>query len=259
MNNLPIVFTFLFVFLPGLAQAKTGNCSLDHVSISYTDDYDYDLACEAITRTTLYLQQYGDEPSNHLSIHFADNVFAYHYDENYEVVASERVVGFFDKNVKEIWFTGIVGLQDFNFLAFGALPLTREIYISMLSHEIAHWFLYSKSMEIFGEPMDRATHEFFAYTTQIATLKEQTREKLLHLWKDEKFEDNEGINSFVYLSSPHRFAVMAYKYSLTSGSVKQILDGRFLSGDYLIAQDEPNTYSKSVTTQRAFALYPSTR
>lgn len=56
MEHIQLVIALLFLFSPALTDAKTGNCSLDYASISYTDDYDYELACESINRTNRYLK-----------------------------------------------------------------------------------------------------------------------------------------------------------------------------------------------------------
>ncbi len=42
------------------------------------------------------------------------------------------------------------------------------------------------------------------------------------------------------MENPHRFAVMAYRYSCETRTIYEIIDGTFLSGDYLIAQEEPD-------------------
>jgi hypothetical protein len=66
------------------------------------------------------------------------------------------------------------------------------------------------------------------------------RQSILALWPNDSFENHESINSIAYMMNRHQFAVMAYRYYWATGIMQQIINNTFLSGDYLIAQEEPD-------------------
>ena len=112
--------------------------------------------------------------------------------------------------------------------------MTKEFYISIITHETAHRF-YHLILSRRNETVSRALHEFIADVVQIHTMNEPEKTKVLGLWPGEALSSFENINNFVWASNPNRFAVMAYRFFLTHPKILlSILGGKVKSGDHAI-------------------------
>lgn len=223
--------------VPLTVHAYNGDCYLPGVLIEYSNEYDYECACAAIRETRHFLEQYPIQLDQILYIRFKDNLYINHYNEHGTYILTEEVTGSYDRMDGTILMLSM-GSRATHIPSFLGTEVTKEIYISMIAHEIAHSYLDSHHLKSNSFLPDRATHEFFAYTVQFEVLTESTRKHLLDHWREYKFGSNEAINSIVYLGHPDRFGVMAYRYSRTHQSMKQIIAGKFISGDYMISQEE---------------------
>ena len=106
-----------------------------------------------------------------------------------------------------------------------------EFFISMVTHEVAHSF-FDSILESMGETSAQSFHEFIANITQIETLKEPHKSKVLSLWSGEKLPSVYAINSFVWMAGPNKFSVLSFNFYKSQPMViQEILAGKIIPVD----------------------------
>lgn len=92
------------------------------------------------------------------------------------------------------------------------VAMDRALWRSYIVHELAHAAIHAGCDK---HCPDRASHEYVAAVTQIATLPDPVRRRVLgHHGEVAAFERPEEISEIYYALSPCRFAVKAYRHYL---------------------------------------------
>ncbi len=190
------------------------------------DQSDCDAATEAIRRAENFFKLYGYEFNQSVNVQFKKSVLVALTENSTNKYETH---GLYDPRTG--WCEIPHGRVQQSKKIFGCFDMTNEYHISTITHEATHRF-YHLILEKRNEEVSRALHEFVAYVVQIHTMKEPEKTKTLSLWPGEIFSTVENINTFVWLSNPNRFAIMAHRFFLNNPGIMQlILDGKVKSGD----------------------------
>lgn len=136
-----------------------------------------------------------------------------------------RCLASFDCNLGEIRIIRPERLHE-SLLAddpYAAIP-TDMVFRSLLTHELAHAVVYQRSGDYGIAPVD---HEFIANALGLASLTEHYRQIFLDAVGVEPPVRSGGIDIFIYMLDPRRFAAASYLYFEAQGCepIRGILDG----------------------------------
>lgn len=142
-----------------------------------------------------------------------------------------RVAAFFDAEKFEVVATkaGSSWMQS-KTRPYFKLPYNRELYVSVLAHEATH----ALSKQFYRHvPATHAQDEYIAYASQIATMDDSQRARVLAAYPLPHFEfSNElNINDLLHHSGPHAFGVMSWRHFTGPYGGRAMLD-RIYSGDF---------------------------
>ncbi|MDF1552172.1 MAG: hypothetical protein P1P84_03870 [Deferrisomatales bacterium] len=115
--------------------------------------------------------------------------------------------------------------------AFGHLPMSDELLISTVAHEVTH-HVHHHLCASRGRVAPRAASEYLAYVVQLDTMAEPKRSEVLDCWPSAVLPSRQAVNHFVWASNPPRFGVMAYRFHQADpGFFCDILAGRYHASD----------------------------
>lgn len=142
-----------------------------------------------------------------------------------------RVAAFFDAEKLEIVATkaGSSWMQS-KTRPYFKLPYNRELYVSVLAHEATH--ALSKQFYRYV-PSTHAQDEYIAYASQISTMDDSQRVRVLavHPLPHFEFSNELNINDVVHHSGPHAFGVMSWRHFTGPDGGRVMLD-RIYSGEF---------------------------
>jgi len=108
-----------------------------------------------------------------------------------------------------------------------AQPPSAELWASYAVHEFAHALIDPHLAEARSR---RVTHEFVAYTIQLATMAPALRARILAHYDARRFTTEQGVNAVTYSFAPHRFAVRAFLTVRTATDPEDYLASRLRRG-----------------------------
>lgn len=230
-----IVSALIIFLLPSISFAQTNNCNRANVEIQYNDSLDYEHACKAINKIIEKFQEFNFESNAPINIHFQEKVAVSYTNEDTGEVIEHRVYALYDSTLNLIQISKFDSDYIRSRKAFDYLDVTRSMHESIIVHELAHRYLHLFYQNVLGsDNPDHATHEFFAYTIQIDLLNTYEKNAVLSLWPESVMDSDLSVNSIIHGAHPHKFGVMAYRYSQDNDILERILSGNFISGDEIM-------------------------
>ena len=180
----------------------------DKITIFYDSKLDLEIAKDAIEWVdNFFIEQFHKDLNPTAIIEFKNEVFVEFKNKNY--IMRARVYGTCNRTNNKIEMTTwtedwLRERKMFN------LNLTKELHKSVMVHELAHLYL-NELMEDRYYLLTHASHEFFAYTTQLIFLALDTSQKVLSQYSSE-FDNPRQINVAFHDIAPHRYGVYCYKW-----------------------------------------------
>lgn len=117
---------------------------------------------------------------------------------------------------------------------WASLPMDRELYKSLLAHEVAH----AVAAANFSIPRpSMLAHEYLAYVTMFAVIAPEAREKILNRFPGHGFDSVDQMSVTYYLMDPLRFGAESYRHFLKLDDKKRFLQD-VLSGRVAIGKAE---------------------
>jgi len=95
------------------------------------------------------------------------------------------------------------------------LPVDAALYRSIIVHEVAH-AIAGASFADRRPPV--VAHEYVAYVTQLATMPDALRRKILRRHADVTYTSADQLNTMVFMMDPARFAVLAWLHHQRQGA-----------------------------------------
>jgi len=119
-------------------------------------------------------------------------------------------LGYFDSQTVRVYVRNFSASQEaVQRLGIFGLPMNRDLYRSIVVHEAAHLIAdHNFTME----SPSPAAQEYIAYVTQLATMPTHLRDRILTNFPGEGFRTSTQINLIIYMFSPKKFAVGAYRH-----------------------------------------------
>ncbi len=221
-----LLFLCLVVQVAASAQRIHENaCGDSLLRISGFDEIDFTHACEAFSRVKTYLiDEHKLRLREKVLIVFSDNSAVEFGQHSY------RVFGVYDREARQIRMTSFSSawLHDEGIFIYNR-PISREMHISLLVHELAHSILadnYHTNSRGF------ASEEYLAYSVQFATMNTTLRDEVLALNPVEPFATTDDITDLYLMFNPHEFALRAYLHFVREGATRmlsQVLTGEFVT------------------------------
>ncbi|OFZ25676.1 MAG: hypothetical protein A2381_09255 [Bdellovibrionales bacterium RIFOXYB1_FULL_37_110] len=235
-HNILMLFALLTSWSLSAALLTTNNCQKENVLITYEDELDYKHACQAIETIVNIFKKYHFTTSEMIKITFQDQVILEYKSPDQPIPADKiQVYALYDAATNEIFMSKLDSAYIRSRKAFNTLEITPSMHESIILHELAHRYLHLYYRDFLNQNNpDHATHEFFAYFVQIASLNENDQNLVLSLWVDAEFNSDMSINSMIHGIHPHKFGVMSYRYTQHTDIITRILDGSFSSGDQIL-------------------------
>lgn len=142
-----------------------------------------------------------------------------------------RVAAFFDADKFEVVATkSSASWMRSKTRPYFTLLYDRELYVSVLAHEATH----ALSKQFYRHiPETHAQDEYIAYVSQISTMSDLQRARVLSAYPLPHFEfsDELNINDLVHHSGPHAFGVMSWRHFSGPSGGRPMLD-RIYSGAF---------------------------
>ncbi len=205
-----------------------------NVTVKHTYTKDKQHVCKAVKRVNNFLEEFNIYIDSEFTIEVRDQVFTQIHDSGNSIKYIEVIGAYFpQEDTVKITRWGKFLMKNERYLF---LPITEDLHISYITHEITHRYLRVLYNRMGREKPDRAADEYIAYIVQIATLTDATKNVLLSMdaWKGNVDGWEYGINTFVWQGNPDIFAIMSYKHFLIDKDVfHRIINGSFVSRDTL--------------------------
>lgn len=192
-------------------------------------------ACEGLARAHAFFVQHGFSPATD------GPTLTFKFEPEVRIACSDilakpgckgaRVAAFFDAGKFEIVTTkASSSWMRAKTRPYFKLSYDRELYVSVLAHEATH--ALSKQFYRYA-PSTNAQDEYIAYASQISTMGDSQRTRVLSAYPTPKFafSDEMNINDLVHHSAPHAFGVMSWRHFTGTGGGRAMLD-RIYSGDF---------------------------
>lgn len=198
------------------------DCGLPKCMVKCRCQNEPNMGCKAIKRALSFFKSRGYVINPSIRIEFIKG----HVQNGDRNPAPKSCLSFYNRKTKCIKIYSWGNLLQLNQMAFGNFPYDPEYYTSIIAHEVAHC-LFDSILESRGETTTHPYHEFVAYVTQIETMAEPQKTKVLSLWPKEKLPSVYAINFFNWMSNPKKFSVLSYRFFKAHPDVFQkILDGK---------------------------------
>lgn len=230
------VFLFLLVFILCIRNSPASeniitDCGLPKCKVKCSCQHETYMGCEAIERTLNFFKNHGHEIKTLIDIEFIKNPIINGEKDQGCKSTTEQFQCQYNKKTKCIKISSWIHHSNWNKMAFGAYPLDIEYFTSLVTHEVAHC-LFDSILKSREETTSHSFHEFIAYVTQIETMKEPQKSKVLFLWPNEELPSVFAINSFIWMADPNKFSVLSYRFFKAHPEVVQeILNGKIQSSE----------------------------
>jgi hypothetical protein len=221
-----MVIIFLWTTHSFSAETNETDCGLPGCEVKYRYKNEANSGCEAINRALRFFKHNGYQINTPIHIRFLKKVTTNDGKMKISSLQEKQVMALYDGNENCIKITSLMTDYCRKRKALDVLPFDMEFYTSLVTHEVAHR-LYDAILKSRGESANHSFSEFIAYVTQIATMKEPNKSKVLSLWPNEILPSVFAINSFVWMADPNKFCVMSYRFFKSQPEViRQILNGK---------------------------------
>lgn len=230
-----IIITFLHTISSPLWAGET-DCGLSDVQVKYAHLCDAEMACEGITRALDFFEMRGYHLSGEIKIEFVDNMYVEKINNGKMDVIKLQACGYYCSLDGICRITSWLTVGDEQIKIFGELNITKELFISLVVHEVSHC-LYHNNFKLNNHEIDRSLTEFISYAAQIETMKKGEKNNVLGLYPEAVFTSISEINSLNHAMNPHKFGVMSYRYFKKNPEIlKLIYNGEIESGDKLFLE-----------------------
>ena len=221
-----IIFSMTLVVV---VNAEEVYCA-HNLEIVYDNPVDLSIAIPAVEKARKFFEKLGYKSDYPEKLVFQEAVYLDIPILGGDKVIKERIYGAyfgnFSKDKKNVIY---VSSWDTDYLHTGSrdcfnIPVTLELHATIVTHETAHLLLRAISGKL-----GHGVNEYIAYTTQIATMSESLRNKVVEAYPNvEMFESEFGINGMIHAHNPHKFGVMSYLHFSKTGSdtFKSIVAGK---------------------------------
>ena len=188
--------------MPGLtlsAQKETSSCKDSNVVVAYDNIEDYELVCKALIDVIGVAKKIGLSEELPVQITFVDKLTIGH--------TGAHIALFNSATMQVQMLSREACIRSFKDEVIFGLELDKELYKSMIIHELAHVLAWQNRGL---KPIRREMHEYFAYAIQLALLDESHRTRVILSNDVPAFSDRSEITELYYLLNPHFFAVKSY-------------------------------------------------
>ena len=225
-----IIITLLHTLSYQLWAVET-DCDQPNVNIKYEHLSDAEMACEGINRALIFFATRGYSLSGEIKIEFSNTVYIEKITVGETEIIKLQACGYYCSLDGICKITSWQTMRDEQMKILGDLNITKELYISLIVHEVSHC-LYHNNFQLNNGDMERPLTEFVSYSIQIETMKDREKSKVLELYPDDIFTSAVEINSLNHAMNPHKFGVMSYRYFKKYPDIlKSIFNGEIKSGD----------------------------
>ncbi len=183
------------------AKAYHQPCSNSMVVVTLSQPEDCKIACAGVIDALSFLETNGFRLPGPIHIDPMERIT--------EGVSADAL-GYFDSQTVRVYVRNFSASQEVvQGLGIFGLPMNRDLYRSVVVHEVAHLIAgHNFAME----SPSRVAQEYIAYVTQLATMPPGLRNLILTNFPGEGFQTSMQINSIIYMFSPEKFAVEAYRH-----------------------------------------------
>ena len=214
-----IALLILLVMQSAPTRADTSTCPGTGITVIADDSLDIDEVCLGATEAIAFLNANDLDTDISLQIHLVPHI---------PECRTKNAFGCYNKKSRRAYVLPLWACcsETGDVEVFG-LPMDRELYQSLVAHEVAH-AIVNDSFK-FADPSWIA-HEYIAHVTQIATLPQEHRDRIMALYPNVGFERLTQINPMILLMEPGIFSVQSYghyqKPENGKAFVQQLLSGQ---------------------------------
>ncbi len=185
----------------GTAMANHRPCTNPKVVVALSQSEDCETACTGAIDAISFLETNGFRLAGPINIHPMGGITD-------EILAN--AFGYFDSRTERIYVQSFSASQGaVQGLGIFGLPMDRDLYRSIVTHEVAHLIaIHNFTME---SPPGMA-QEYIAYVTQLATMPPGLRDRILANFPGEGFRTSMEISPVIHMLSPENFAVRVYRH-----------------------------------------------
>ncbi len=185
----------------GTAMANHRPCTNPKVVVALSQSEDCETACTGAIDAISFLETNGFRLAGPIHIHPIGRIT--------EGVLADAF-GYFDSRTERIHVQSFSASQGaVQGLGMFGLPMGRDLYRSIVIHEVAHLIA---SHNFTTESPPGMAQEYIAYVTQLATMPPGLRGLILANFPEEGIRTSMEISSLIYMFSPENFAVRAYRH-----------------------------------------------
>lgn len=225
-----ILISFLQM-MPCHAWSEETDCGMPNVEVKYEHSCDAEMACEGINRALNFFDARGYNLFGEIKIEFSDTVYVEKINKGEVEIIKLQACGYYCSLNGICNITSWQTMRDEQIKLFGELDITKELYISLIVHEVSHC-LYYNNFELNDLDMDRPLTEFISYSIQIETMKSREKSNILKLYPEDIFTSMIEINTLNHAMNPHKFGIMSYRYFKKHPDILDLIfNGEVKSGD----------------------------
>ncbi|MCK5364494.1 MAG: hypothetical protein KAR22_16075 [Gammaproteobacteria bacterium] len=185
----------------GTAKADHRPCQNSKAVVDSSHPEDWKTACAGAIDAISFLEANGLRLAGPIHIHLMGRIT--------EGVLADAL-GYFDSRTLRVHVQNFSASREaVQGLGIFGLPMDRDLYRSIVVHEVAH-LIASHNFTMESPP--RMAQEYIAYVTQLATMPPSLRGRILANFPGEGFRAPMEINSINYMLSPEKFAVGVYRH-----------------------------------------------
>lgn len=195
---------FVQIFRFDEAKANPNQCANSDIRVYAEIKEDIPFICRAAENTCSFLTKAGLDSRVPIEVHVVENLK--------ELPCANRYYGMYEKRHKRVTVLSYSSCRkQYRDSDFCGLRLCRKLHSSFIVHEIAHAIAHAN---LDAKAHSIAAEEYIAYTTQLALLPDEIRQKILLRIDNEGFGHEREITSLFYQLNPSVFAVKAYRHFL---------------------------------------------
>ncbi len=187
-------------------------CAEGQAEVTASAEGDRHTACLGAAKAIRFLTALGLPVRQPLSIAVVDRL---------DWASDVGILGLYDPRTKQVRVRSAAALQLGSGEEGGfGVPLDADMRAGIAAHEVTHAILDQYAAEY---PLDRASHEYLAYTVQLATLPPPTRARILAATDVSGFDTVTQASPLYLAIDPGRFAVNAYLHFRDAGEPRVVL------------------------------------
>ena len=202
-------------------STRETRCADGQVLVRSEDGSNASIVCGAARDAVAFLESQGLRAPAEVSIEVARKL---------PVVAGPSAAGCYLKRENRVIVLGYAEFKDFG--SWFGLPIDRDLYRSLIVHEVAH-AVGACNFGVEFPPIEAT--EYVAYVTMFATMDPSLRAHALAQFPGEGYDKEAEINSTIYMLDPMRFGTQAYRHYLKPGNgrefLRAVVAGRVVKGD----------------------------